>query len=101
MVTIATQGTDTTYVKLQAGRDGERIRLSLELVREKPSGFLDCELLDVKLVDDLDDAVNVACDFEWLSRENLEELNSLGRKDRGFGEAVERWFENTSALMAA
>lgn len=101
MQIIATMGTNTTYVYLRAGRDGTDILLALELVREKPSGFCDVEVLDAVRAASEDEAIDSASDLYGPAVRALDELNSLGRKDRGFGEAVERWFEDTSALMAA
>lgn len=99
---LTTRGTDKTYVEFFANRKGAAIVLSAVLVQYNV--FTSKELrdeLDTKVVEDEEDAVNVACDLEWLAEKRLDETNDLGKKHPcGFAEAIEKWLD-AAELKAA
>jgi hypothetical protein len=98
---LTTRGTDKTFVKFSARREGSAIVLSAVLVQYNVfSGSELHDVLDTKMVEE-DDAVNTACDLEWIAEKRLDETNDLGTKyPCGFAEAVEKWLD-TAELKAA
>lgn len=99
---LTTRGTNKTYVEFFANREGAAIVLSAVLV--KYNVFTGGELrdvLDTKVVEDEEDAINVACDLEWIAEKRLDETNDLGTKEPcGFAEAVEEWLDSPARKAA-
>lgn len=99
---LTTRGTGKTFVEFFANREGSSIILSAVLVQYNVfTGSELRDVLDTKVVEDEEDAINVACDLEWIAEKRLDETNDLGTKEPcGFAEAVEEWLDS-SALKAA
>lgn len=99
---LTTRGTEKTFVEFYAMHGGSAIVLSAVLVQYNVfTGNERRDVLDTQVVDDEEDASNVACDLEWLAEKRLDETNDLGTKDPcGFAEAVEEWL-NSPAIRAA
>jgi hypothetical protein len=99
-VSIASIGSDDTFVSLNMRRLGAVIELVAELTIFHPvSGGCDVEEVGRTIADDEDDAVNAAIDLQRAAHRRLGELDVTGiySDPDDFGEALEAHFDRANA----
>ena len=104
-MSIATIGSDDTFIALKMRHLGAVIELVAELSIFHPvSGATDVEEVARRFADDEDDAVNVAIDLQRAALKRLNELDvtETWTDPDDFGEALEAHFDrtNTHAIAA-
>ncbi|EWY36416.1 hypothetical protein N825_27100 [Skermanella stibiiresistens SB22] len=93
-------GTDTVYVELALRWLSTKVEITATRVEHLPVS-LQCVREEIgREIVDVEDAVNAACDLEWIAADCLDETGDRGWKDIGFGEAVEHALDMAHALAA-
>lgn len=98
---ISRLGTDDTFVELSFRRLGAMVELVATRVEYNAyTGRYLRDELGREVVEE-EDAVNAACDLEWIAADNLDATDERGYADPcGFGEAVEREFDALYPMAA-
>jgi len=103
-ISIATIGSDDTFVALKLRYLGAVIELVAELSIYHPiSGATDTEEVGRRFADDEDDAVNIAIDLQRAARSRLGELDvtEIYSDPDDFGEALEAHFDRADTYAIA
>jgi hypothetical protein len=99
-ITVSSIGDENSYISLILRRLGAKIELVAELTVYFPiSGHYECEELDRQIVEDEDDAIEVATDMEYaaVAKLNLMDINDYWKEPDGFGETLDRIFQTTAS----
>ena len=103
-VSIATLGSDDTFVVLRYRSLGAVIELTTEMTIYFPvTGAYDSEEIGRQICDDEDDAINAAVDLQRAARKRLAELDVIDvySDPDDYAEALELHFERAAAVAMA
>lgn len=103
-MTVSSIGNENTYVTLILRQLGAKIELVSELTIYYPlCGKYEVEELDCQIVDDEDEAIEVATDMEWSAQDKLKVLDvtDFWKEPGGFGETLDRIFQTSPVYAIA